>query len=92
MNVSAVNVSSSAINVTWETPLVPNGIVREYQVTYYQTSLGDANSTATRTENTFLVITGLQFFTEYTVFVQAFTIQLGVESDRVNETTNQDGK
>ena len=92
MNVAATSTSSSAINVTWEAPLVPNGIVRRYQITYYQTTLGIANSTAIQADNTFVVITGLQFFTEYAVFVQAVTIQLGMESDTVMERTNEDRK
>ena len=92
MNVNALNVSSSSIRVTWEAPLTLNGFVRQYQVTYYQTSLGEANSNTTRTDDTFFVITDLEFFTEYTVFVQAVTIQPGTESERVSATTNEDRK
>ena len=96
-NVNAVNISSTAIRVTWEeVPAIDqNGIITRYEVEYNQTTFSGATMSATTTVNssTFMVdLTGLEEYVEYFIRVRAYTsVGAGPYSDVVMETTQQDG-
>ena len=72
---------------------MPNGIIRDYQVSYFPT----ANSSAVPTVNTGssaleFNITSLSAFTNYTISVTAFTIVMGSESDPITVVTSEGSK
>ena len=71
-----------------------NGVIRRYQVTYYQTDLGTDSSTVLNTNSSDLEfnITGLQPFTDYSVSVAAITIAAGPTSGVVAVQTNESGE
>ena len=89
----AMSSSSTSINVTWTKPSMPNGLIRRYIVTYYRTDSGlsdmqEVNITSTTTTQ----LSGLDIFTNYTIFVEAVTVARGSMSEMVIEMTNEDGK
>ena len=75
-NVSAISLSSDTILVEWNEPLQPNGIVRYYVITVYESDSSLArnwtqeNSTSVDRSRT---IGQLEPFTNYSVIVQAVT-------------------
>ena len=90
LNVTARNVSSTSIMVTWQSPMIPNGIVRSYRVEFTRTTdnvVDDVNTT-----NTSVVIDMLEKFTMYQVQVFATTVAEGNGSDIVNVTTDEDSE
>ena len=100
-NVTAHNVSSMSVMVTWEPPITPNGIVRFYRVEYPsitdvvdQTFSGNSGDGINEifTTNTSVIITMLERFTTYEVQVFATTIAEGYGSDVVTVTTDEDSK
>ncbi|ORU94952.1 MAG: hypothetical protein A6F71_10080 [Cycloclasticus sp. symbiont of Poecilosclerida sp. M] len=71
---------------------MPNGIIRRYQVSYTRNDvIGDDTQTVNET-TTAVQLTDLEKFANYTIFVQAFTVELGAQSDPVTARTNEDGK
>ena len=58
LNVTAYNVSSTSIMVTWEPPMMPNGIIRSYRVQFNRTTDGSLDNI--NTNNTSVVITLLK--------------------------------
>ena len=96
-NVNAVNISSTAIRVTWEeVPAIDqNGIITQYEVEYNQTTFSGATMYDTTTVNssTLMVdLTGLEEYVEYSIRVRAYTsVGAGPYSDVVMERTQQDG-
>ena len=96
-SVTASNISSTAIRVTWEeVPAIDqNGIITQHEVEYNQTTFNGATMSATTTVNssTFTVdLTGLEEYVEYSIRVRAYTsVGAGPYSDVVMETTRQDG-
>ena len=94
---TASNISSTAIRVTWEeVPAIDqNGIITQYEVEYNQTTFSGAAmySTTTVDSSTFMVdLTGLEEYVEYSIRVRAYTsVGAGPYSDVVMETTCQDG-
>ena len=60
------------INITWNIPTVPNGIIIMYEIRYRESnSNGPYNMT--NTTNTQYNIQGLLSFTNYTIGVRAYT-------------------
>jgi len=70
---------------------MPNGVVRLYRVSYNRTEEGaeaeQVNTTSTNTE-----LSGLEFYTNYTIVVQAFTVAFGPTSDAITVLTGEDGR
>ena len=97
-NVNAVNISSTAIRVTWEeVPAIDrNGIITQYEVEYNQSTFSGATmyNTTTVDSSTFTVdLTGLEEYVEYSIRVRAYTsVGAGPYSDVVIERTQEDGK
>ena len=91
VNVTAHNLSSTSIMVTWQPPLTPNGIIRSYHVEVFASSTGDVVNEITTT-NTSVIITMLEKFTTYEVQVFATTITEGDGSDVVTVTTDEDSE
>jgi len=97
-NVNAVNISSTAIQVTWEeVPAIDqNGIITQYEVEYNQSTFSGATmyNTTTVDSSTFTVdLTGLEEYVEYSIRVRAYTsVGAGPYSDVVIERTQEDGK
>ena len=101
LNVTAHSLSSTSIMVTWQPPMIPNGIVRFYRVEYPSTTddvdqqFNDSTDGIINeifTTNTSVIITMLEKFTTYEVQVFATTIVEGYGSDVVIVTTDEDSE
>ena len=94
-NVSAISLSSDTILVEWNEPLEPNGIVRYYVITVYESDSSLAsnriqeNSTSADRSRT---IGRLEPFTNYSVIVQAVIVEPGSESEVAVVRTNESGR
>ena len=86
--VSATNLSSTEISVTWQQPDPANGMIQQYIVTYYPSGSPSDNVS---TSNTSITIGGLSAFTNYSVFVVAVTVAPGPASTTVTVTTSEAG-
>ena len=86
VQVTAYNISSTSIMVTWQPPISPNGIVRSYRIEL--TTGGVADNTYT--VNTSIIINMLEKFTTYQIQVFATTVAEGDGSVIVIVTTNED--
>ena len=96
-NVNAVNISSTAIQVTWnDIPAIDkNGIITQYEVEYNQSTFSGAtmyNTTTVDSPTLMVDLTGLEEYVEYSIRVRAYTsVGAGPYSDVVMERTEQDG-
>ena len=94
---TASNISSTAIRVTWEeVPAIDqNGIITQYEVEYNQTTFSGAtmyNTTTVDSPTLTVDLTGLEEYVEYSIRVRAYTsVGAGPYSDVVMERTQQDG-
>ena len=95
-NVTAVNISSTAIKVSWEEVLTfdQNGVITQYEVEYNQTTFSEVSMYNTTTVNstTLMVdLIGLEEDVEYSIRVRACTsVGAGPYSAVVFETTQKD--
>lgn len=82
--------SPSEVNVTWRPPLLPNGVITLYSLDLWN-STHHLNLTSL---TTFIHITHLRKYTQYSVVVQAHTrVGLGNHSSEpLNITTLEDGE
>ena len=93
----AVNISSTAIKVSWNpvTAIDQNGVITRYEVEYNQTTFSEVSmyNTTTVDSTTLMVdLTGLEEDVEYSIRVRAYTsVGAGPYSDVVMETTQEDG-
>ena len=92
LGVTAVASSSTAIDVTWTEPNMPNGVIRRYQVTYTRNDVMDTTPQTVDETSTAVQLTDLEKFANYTIFVQGFTVELGAQSDPVTARTDEDSK
>ncbi len=69
-----VLINSTVLNVTWEEPNFEdqNGILQNYIVTF--SIVGSLEETVLEVENTQVILSGLQEFTNYTITVNASTV------------------
>lgn len=84
------SVSPSEVNVTWQPPLVPNGVITHYSIEIWNSS-HHLNLTS---ETTNIHITHLRKYAHYRVMVQAHT-RVGpgnYSSEPLNITTLEDGE
>ena len=84
------NISSTSIIVTWQSPMIANGIVRSYRVEF--TRITDSFVDDITTTNTSVVIVMLGKFTSYQVQVFATTVAEGDGSDIATVTTDEDSE
>ena len=93
MIMGALNTSSTSILVIWTPPLFPNGIIRRYIITYYITREGSGASDSMTTvmgDATMAEVTDLMIFTNYSISVQAETVECGDPSETITVTTDED--
>ena len=62
------------INITWNQPSIPNGIIIMYDIRYRESDSNDSFIYVNGTTNTQHTIDGLTSFTNYTIGVRAHTI------------------
>ena len=95
-NVTAVNISSTAIRVSWDTvPAIDqNGVITRYEVEYNQTTFSEVsmyNTTTVNSTTLMMDLTGLEEYVEYSIRVRAYTsVGAGPYSNVVMETTQED--
>jgi len=95
INVTSHNISSTSINVTWQPPIKPNGIVRSYRIRYTtgKTCFRRSNNIRVNATNiSSTIVNNLEKFTEYDIEVFATTISEGDRSITVSVTTDEDSK
>ncbi|XP_046863649.1 phosphatidylinositol phosphatase PTPRQ-like isoform X3 [Xenia sp. Carnegie-2017] len=94
VNVTLQRSSSTVLNLTWEIPRDPNGIIRGYNVSWSKV-LNDKNETvpmnrnSTNTTNTSFSITNLDPYSVYNVSLNAFTFVGNGEVVNVSERTDE---
>ena len=94
-NVTAVSLSSTTINVTWEEvpPIDRNGIITTYEVLYepLETFEQLLSSDIINTTDLFILLEDLHPFVSYNISVRAYTsVGSGPYSDVAVETTQED--
>ena len=79
--------------MTWAEPSMPNGIIRHYDITYFRSTIGisDVQQVVVISDTT-AELFDLDIFTNYSIFVEAFTVSIGLRSDIATVMTNEDGK
>ena len=97
-NVTAMNISSTVIRVSWSpVPVIDlNGVITQYEVEYNQTTFSEVSTTlmVDLTGSTTLMVdlTGLEEYVVYSIRVRAYTsVGAGPYSDVVMEGTQEDG-
>ena len=90
LNVTARNISSTSIMVTWQSPMILNGIIRSYRVEFTRTTDNAVDDITTT--NTSVVIVMLEKFATYQIQVFATTVAEGDGSDIVTVTTDEDSE
>ena len=94
----AVNISSTAIRVSWHPvhTIDQNGVITQYEVEYNQTTFSEVSMYNTTTVNstTLMVdLTGLEEAVVYFIRVRAYTsVGAGPYSDAMNVPTNEDSR
>ena len=86
----AVVVNSTAITVTWEEPVTPNGVIRGYNISYSLPDSGDEVVINVEPIVRTVTVGDLSPFTFYEFTVAAFTIEMG-PGETVSVTTDQAG-
>ena len=93
MDVVAKTVNSTAVKVTWQVPLNPNGEIF-YRLCYWQSSTG-AGTKRLAYDGSLLehVVVGLHEYVTYTFMLQAYNVKYSWSSAATNatETTHPAG-
>ena len=99
VNALVVNTTSTTIFVAWEPPLMPNGIVLGYNVTYRGLATPNAvgptfaEGMIIAVMNTSVELSSLSPGSNYSIRVTAFTtVGEGPPSEDVRTATNEDSK
>ena len=82
VNCSATAINSTAINITWSPPVMPNGIITNYNISYVPgLSLSTADYSADRNvsvaignNDTAFVLSSLRIATNYNVAIASHTM------------------
>ena len=88
-NVIGVPTSSRSISLSWQPPSIPNGVIRQYRVSF--TEQDSSQSWQLTTTSLGRQITGLHPYYTYSVRVAAVTIAEGPNSSVIQIQTYQDG-
>ena len=83
--------SSTSVDVTWNPPSMPNGIITHYEVNYTRNGAA-LQMVNTSGSATMIQLSGLEKFANYTITVRGFTVAMGEASDPVSVRTNEDSK
>ena len=89
LNLSAIAINSTAVQIRWHQPAITNGIIRYYTVRY-----GVENSTERMELNSTdvaAVVSGLNPFTSYVFYVLAFTVAPSNASENDTALTAEAG-
>ena len=84
--------SSSKIQITWEAPLTPNGVITEYKVFLLYPQSGISVSLINNTETSSHVATGLTPHTLYSFYLLVCNSAGCSSSNIVQKTTLESGK
>ena len=88
-----VDVSSTAVNLTWTEPETPNGIIRYYAInTTTKTDGTLLDAVLTNNAKTSATVSGLEFYTDYIFSVRAFTVKYSSFSDPVRGRSGEHRK
>ena len=79
-------VNSTAVSLTWSEPLLPHGVITSYTITYNST--GRQISVTVNPRDTSYLISALDEFTTYDVFIYASTRVGSGPSASLTVTTN----
>ena len=101
VNVTIASKTSTSLLVEWVSPVIPNGVLTSYEVTY--TGVTSVNpvpesfvqplSIAVSAPNTSLVLSDLVPYSNYTISVRAFTnAGPGEYSEVIEDRTVEDGE
>ena len=93
LELTGTSISFSTISLTWTAPSTPNGLIRDYQITYFRT-VNSSDVTVVNTSSSALEfnLTGLRAFTNYSISISAITIRIGESSNLVVVRTNESSK
>lgn len=92
LEISATSLTSSTIELMWSAPITRNGIIRNYQITYFPTNnASDVSEEYTGGESFEFTITGLRAYTNYSVSIAAITITVG-NAGMIVQLTNESSK
>ena len=77
-NIAVSSINATAVNLTWEIPAIPNGIIRSYTITIL-TTFNDLVVILSHTDISALTTTiyGLTYNTSYIVNISAVTVEPG---------------
>ena len=92
---NATAVSSTAVQVTWGAPAIPNGVLTHFQVLLREspfTGGGTVVFSVTAVAERSVVVEGLSPDTEYEFAVQSFTAAGGTVSEWVRGRSGEDGE
>ena len=91
LNVTVEAINSTAVQASWQEPIFPNGIIRQYIVNISNGGIVEASSTVAG--DIFSVdFSGLRPYTQYSVEVYAVTVETGEPSDIATVRTSEAGK
>ena len=85
-NFRATVVNSTTITLSWSEPLLPHGVITSYTITYNST--GRQISVTVNARDTSYLLSGLDEFTTYDVFIYASTRVGSGPSATLTVTTN----
>ena len=86
-----LTINSTAINVTWLPPQIPNGIIISYEVILHTNTSENIIANVPSDQNQYL-ITSLSPATEYGVSIVSYTMAGGTESTVIFTTTGEFGE
>ncbi|CAH1799005.1 unnamed protein product, partial [Owenia fusiformis] len=85
--------SSTSLLLTWGETLLPNGVITNYTVKYWEASNKSEHGVEVNTDKKSIEIKDLKVYTRYTAIVRAFTvIGGGPWSDESKGLTGEGGK
>ncbi|XP_039753822.1 cytokine receptor-like [Pararge aegeria] len=85
-NVKISNVTYDSLVISWDPPQNRNGIIGKYVIWNYDKPIHEDKVSGTDTSKREITLTGLQAFTNYSLFVQACNIPIDLCSKRGQNT------